>query len=240
MKRIETEIWVPDLEKKGYVKYTGQRKARDVFQEVSEALEEAGLYPDEYFSLASQFKYGDTVEFPVARELACYANWGGSEGIYLEVMVYTEIQNECKWVNFASGKTLDETHEAFIRMQYIAGYIYQLIMGDGRVHPRYILLDREKNGKLLIDRVDSEFSNYLTNILFHNDSKPMEHADEIALMSMIVKALPHSELQQEKLTELFQRNNILNSILPSCQKVFENCCREIERIVKTGSVENPK
>lgn len=34
MSRIETEIWEPHPEKKGMVRYVGQRKTADVFRDV--------------------------------------------------------------------------------------------------------------------------------------------------------------------------------------------------------------
>jgi hypothetical protein len=57
----------------------------------------------------------------------CYAQWGGSEGVYLEVdfLAWDENEHLYKQINFATGKTLGETNEDFDRMQYIAGCIYR-------------------------------------------------------------------------------------------------------------------
>ena len=69
-----------------------------------------------------------------------YAKWGGSEGIYLHVdfIVENTIYNNYETVNFAVGKSLQETTEAFDKMQFIAGRIYRAFMGDGTVRERHI------------------------------------------------------------------------------------------------------
>ena len=128
---IETEIWKRDPEKKGVLHYEGQRKTEEVFRELREFLEKEGLLPDEYFSMAYGFER-DYPLFPKTDDFRCYAQWGGSEGIYLEVDLLTRdpATGKQEWLNFATGKTLDESLEAFNKMQHTAGRIYCVLTRD--------------------------------------------------------------------------------------------------------------
>lgn len=139
VKKIETQVWVPSKEHPGCVEYKGQRNAREVYTDIRDLLKAEDLMPDEYFLIGNKFD-DITVEVPKVVDVICYAKWGGSEGIYLHVdfIVENNIYNNYETVNFAVGKSLKETTEAFDRMQYIAGRIYRAFMGDGTVHERYI------------------------------------------------------------------------------------------------------
>ena len=133
MSRIETEIWEPVPDKPGYVQYVGQRKVSEVFQDLENFLREENLYPDEYFLLSHDFCREPDQKMPRIRDVICYAQWGGSEGVYLEVELLAKhpIENQYVRVNFASGKTLDESGKDFDRMQYIAGRIYKAFTNEG-------------------------------------------------------------------------------------------------------------
>ena len=83
MSRIETEIWEPHPEKRGMVRYVGQRKTADVFRDVETFLKEENLYPEDYLKLSFGFE-SRYEEFPKMLDIRCYAQWGGNEGIYLQ------------------------------------------------------------------------------------------------------------------------------------------------------------
>lgn len=85
MSRIETEIWEPVPDQPGHVQYIGQRKVSEVFQDLENFLREENIYPDEYFLLNWDFENKLDSEMPRIADIFCYAQWGGSEGIYLEV-----------------------------------------------------------------------------------------------------------------------------------------------------------
>ena len=137
---IETEIWEPHPEKKGCLRYVGQRKAEEVFNELSQYLKEENIYPDEYFLLNHRFHSG--VLIPHVEDFICYAQWGGSEGIYLEVEFVVEKSDgrSCERINFATGKTLGESGEDYDRMQYIAGRIYRAFTDDAFRSSRYMVV----------------------------------------------------------------------------------------------------
>lgn len=132
MSRIETEIWEPVPDKPGCVQYVGQRKVSDVFQDLENFLREENIYPDEYFLLNHDFDDNLDLEMPHVEDVICYAQWGGSEGVYLEVELSVKHSTENRYtrVIFASGKTLGESNEDFDRMQYIAGRIYRAFTTD--------------------------------------------------------------------------------------------------------------
>lgn len=110
------------------------RTIQEVFNDIKKILIEEGLCPDEYFSLSYQISCHADEPFPEISGLLCNAQWGGSEGIYLDVAMNIFVSEEriYKQISFITGKTLSETEDAFDRMQYIGGYIYRLLMGDGQ------------------------------------------------------------------------------------------------------------
>lgn len=124
---IKTEVWEPVPGKPGYVRYICQRNAMEVFHDLENYLKKENLYPDEYFLLNEEYRKDSF--FPQARDIMCYAQWGGSEGVYLEVelVVKSSTDRSYKRVNFATGKTLGETDADYDRMQYIAGCIYKAL-----------------------------------------------------------------------------------------------------------------
>lgn len=239
MKTVETEIWVPHPEKEYHVVYKGQRKAKEVFEEIRDALAADGLLQmDEFFDYFSMsFRMEEQgMEFPKMDDLCCYAEWGSNEGIYLNVDILhdNKTQNRRERISFICAKTLEETETAFNRMQYIAGYIYRLFMGDRSVHARYAVVntgESEKNHIILKERVEKEFNDLLTKKLYHNEAKVHLYADEIALKAMILKVLSKCRFSKDKLEELLTMDNILESIVPLCQQVLEPSCYEIEDVL---------
>lgn len=248
MKIVETEIWAPHPEKKHYIVYKGQRKAKEVFEEIRDALVADGLLQmDEffdYFSMSFRMEEQE-MEFPKMDDIFCCAEWGSSEGIYLNVVILhdNKTQNRCEHINFICAKTLEETETAFNRMQYIAGYIYRLFMGDGSVHARYAVVNTgepEKNHIILKERVEKEFIDLLTQKLYHNEAKAHLYADEIALKAMIVKVLSKCRFPKNKLEELLTMDNILKGLMPLCQQVLEPSYYEIEdALMSSASLLSP-
>lgn len=82
MSVIETQIWEEIPEKKGYVRYVGQRKLIEVFNELEAYLKKEGICPEEYF-LPTHEAQPDTL-FPRG-DIRCYAQWGGSAGLILPI-----------------------------------------------------------------------------------------------------------------------------------------------------------
>lgn len=85
MKQIEFERWEPDAENPCKLKYAGQRTAEDVFHELEARLDSIGYLPDEYLLLDNRWQNGR--EMPRDAGFFCRTDYGGSEGIYLDVFL---------------------------------------------------------------------------------------------------------------------------------------------------------
>ncbi len=211
---IETRIYEDVPNKPGYVRAVGLRKAHEVFQELETTLKEAALLPDEYFSLSYHFKDKD-IPFPDWQDIYCYASWGNSEGIYLDVCIVTEEGNR---ICFATGKTLAEDSASFDRMQYIAGYIYKLFQGDRQTSPRYRMTPAKAVPSMdhLLRRVEAEYLEYLRTHLLHKQESVWDHGMDIGLRSMVLSALPQCQLSDEKIQELMASENALDMLTELC------------------------
>ncbi|MCI9553471.1 MAG: hypothetical protein HFE94_08060 [Acutalibacter sp.] len=239
MRKIETDIWVPNEEKKGWVKYAGQRKVREVWEELCTTLKEEGVYPPEYFLLERDFENREL--FPKLADVYCFTRWGSNEGIYIDVnmLISDEEEKKYKQIHFATGKSLGETEEEFDRMNYIAGYIYRLFMGNGSIHARYMLVPGKESQithKKLLKRAEYEAVAQMKQRMFLANSvgltRPIgDYADELAVKLMIVKAMQNFELPEDKLIELAKQENILDVIYPLCRKVMEPSLFEIEDLL---------
>ena len=210
MSRIETEIWEPHPDKKGMLQYVGQRKTEDVFRELETFLQEENIYPDEYLSMDIHFSDRYPL-FPQMRDIICYAQWGGSEGIYLEVdlLIRDAANNKNESVHFVTGKTLEESQEAYDRMQYIAGCIYKAFTEEGFVSSRYVILKSkaEKKGvthETLTAKLEQECKDMLRDRLLHKRESLSEIAGELRQRLQIL-----DEFRGSHVFESFPRENSL-------------------------------
>lgn len=235
MKIIATQNWEPVPDKPGLIKVVSQRKAVEVFRELEDALRNAGLYPDEYFLLDTDF-LDEKIDFPEISDLTCFAQWGTNEGIYLDVelIVYDRENNRCNRKHFATGKTLAEDSASFDRMQYIAGYIYRLFTGDLQTSSRYILNGKaEKNEQALLAKIHAEYREYLLRNLVHKQTELSEVTVGIGLRSMIVHELPKCFLPEDKLEELLQSDNALDLLTKICKPILEADAFEINDLISS-------
>ena len=85
MKQIEFERWEPDAENPCKLNYAGQRTAEDVFHELEARLDSVGYLPDEYLLLDTRWQNGR--EMPRDAGFFCRTDYGGSEGIYLDMFL---------------------------------------------------------------------------------------------------------------------------------------------------------
>ncbi len=219
MKRIETNIFEQVQDQPGMERIVGRKKAVDVFAELESALKEANLLPDDYFHLDTHFK-DEKCLIPDLSDVICYAKWGGSEGIYLDVYLcgYDEVTGKCQKFHFATGKTLREDSYAFDRMQYIAGYIYNLFEGFEQQSSRYVLQAKNKEVQrdTLMEKIRTEYLDYLKNVFVHNFSDPADVGIEVGIRSMIVSELPNCTLPKDKVNELYYADNSLDVLTKKC------------------------
>ena len=236
MKHIETNIFEQVEDRPGMVRIVGRKKAVDVFAELESALKEANLLPDEYFLLDNKFEDENRL-IPDLRDVVCYANWGESEGIYLDVYLcgYDDVTDKHQSFHFATGKTLCEDSYAFDRMQYIAKYIYKLFEGFGQQSSRYVLQAKNKEVQrdTLMEKIRTEYLDYLKNIFVHNFSDPADVGFEVGIRSMIVSELPNCSLSEEKVNELYYADNALEILTKICVDITKADKSEINESISS-------
>ena len=138
MKQIEFERWEPDAENPCKLKYAGQRTAEDVFHELEARLDSVGYLPDEYLLLDNRWQNGR--EIPKGADFFCKTDYGGSEGIYLDVFLEWYEDSQRKTEHFMTGKTLGESGADLDRMFLISAAITKAFRGDNSIHARYMML----------------------------------------------------------------------------------------------------
>ena len=138
MKRIEFERWEPDAENPRRLKYAGQRAAEEVYQELKARLDSVGYLPDEYLLLDNRWQNGR--EMPRDAGFFCRTDYGGSEGIYLDMFLEWYEDSQRRTEHFMTGKTLGESGADMDRMSLISSAITKAIRGDNSVHARYIVV----------------------------------------------------------------------------------------------------
>ena len=138
MKQIEFERWEPDAENPRRLTYAGQRTAEDVFHELEAQLDSVGYLPDEYFSMDWRWEHGRQI--PKGAYFFCKTDYGGSEGIYLDMFLEWYEDSQHKTEHFMTGKTLGESGADMDRMSLISSAITKAFRGDNSVHARYMVV----------------------------------------------------------------------------------------------------
>ena len=138
MKQIEFERWEPDAENPHKLNYAGQRTAEEVFHELEARLDSVGYLPDEYFIMDPSWEDGR--EIPKDANFFCRTDYGGSEGVYLDVFLEWVKDSQLKRELFITGKTLGESGTDLDRMFLISSAITKAFRGDNSVHARYMVI----------------------------------------------------------------------------------------------------
>ena len=118
MEIIEFEKWKPSAENPRKREYAGQRMAQEVFEELKQRLESQGYLPDEYFLMDQHWENGR--EIPKNADIFCTTDYGGSEGVYLDVYLKWPQDGKPVTKSFITGKTLGENGNDLDRMFLIS------------------------------------------------------------------------------------------------------------------------
>ena len=145
MKQIEFERWEPDAENPRRLTYAGQRTAEDVFHELETQLDSGGYLPDEYFTMDWRWEHGRQIA--KGADFFCKTDYGGSEGIYLDVYLEWQEGDKPKKECFITGKTLGESGADLDRMFLISSAITKAFRGDNSVHARYMVVGGQAETK---------------------------------------------------------------------------------------------
>lgn len=132
LKTLEVDRWEPS-EKKGMLKHVGMISPQEAFDVLDEHLKKSGMLPDEYFS-PNSWAWKGVNELPDYVQASCTVNWGGNEGIYLDIsLLYRDEQQQLQRFNFATGKTLGTSGDDFLRMSRIAAECSMMLNGRGEI-----------------------------------------------------------------------------------------------------------
>lgn len=133
IKSFEVDRW-SEKDEKGRVKHIGMLIMGEVFKMLKEHLLSKDMLPDEYF-LINQDDWHEDRELPEYDYAICIPNFGGSEGIYLDIsLVYDDEQKQRQHMRFATGKTLEEGADAFLKMARIAAECSLMLNGHGTIY----------------------------------------------------------------------------------------------------------
>lgn len=120
-----------------------KRAAQEVFHELKYRLESMGYLPDEYFLLDSQWENGR--EIPEDADIFCTTDYGGSEGVYLDVYLKWYEDNKPVTKSFITGKTLGENGNDLDRMFLISSAITKAFHGDNATHARFMRINGQED-----------------------------------------------------------------------------------------------
>lgn len=184
MKTIDFDIWEPNPEKPGTVRRVGQRTAQEVFAELQYRLESTGYLPDEYFLLSDEWRNGK--EIPEGAGFFCTVDYGGSEGVYLDVYLKWHDEQTQKSVtkNFITGKTLGDTGSDLDRMYLIASAVTKAFNGDGGTYARYIRLGGPDSPGGMVMHLNREEQRQLINSLAEHRGRLKE---EFAVVERLLR-----------------------------------------------------
>ena len=148
MEPIELSRWEPSPEDPRRKQYAGQRTAQEVFEELSHRLEGMGYLPDECFLMNRDWENGR--EIPRDADIFCTTDYGGSEGVYLDVSLQWYENNRTVTRNFITGKTLGETGADLDRMFLISSAITKAFHGDRGTYARYLRRGEQSEPEAMI------------------------------------------------------------------------------------------
>lgn len=152
MEPIELSRWEPSPEDPRRKQYAGQRTAQEVFEELRHRLEGMGYLPDEYFLMNRDWENGR--EIPRGADIFCTTDYGGSEGIYLDVSLQWYENDRTVTRNFITGKTLGETGADLDRMFLISSAITKAFHGDRGTYARYLSCGEQPEPEAMIVHLD--------------------------------------------------------------------------------------
>lgn len=95
-----------------------------------------GYLPDEYFLMDREWENGR--EIPKDADIFCTTDYGGNEGVYLDVYLKWYEDSRPVTKSFITGKTLGETGADLDRMFLISSAITKAFHGDGETYARHL------------------------------------------------------------------------------------------------------
>lgn len=151
-KSIEVDKW-SEPDERHRVEHSGMMGGKEVYEQLKAHLEKKGMLPEEYFLLDRDIE--TLPELPDYDFALCIPNYGGSEGVYLDICLFLHIKGRRECKSFITGKTLKEGADAFLWMARIAAECSLMLNGRGHSY-------RQENTELVLGQKEAE---YLRNLL---------------------------------------------------------------------------
>ena len=172
MNQIELAHWATSAQDPRRTEYAGQRTAQEVFSELEYRLKSTGYLPDEYFLLDSEWEHGR--EIPKDADIFCTTDYGGSEGVYLDVYLKWREDGKSITKSFITGKTLGESGADMDRMFLISSAITKAFHGDSGSYARYVRLGEPENSGGAVVHLSAEERRTLIDALVEHRNQLME------------------------------------------------------------------
>ena len=175
MNIIELERWKPSADNPHKLEYAGQRTGREVFAELKQRLESLGLLPEEYFLIGRRWEHGE--EIPKDADMFVTTDYGGNEGIYLDIYMKWYEDNKPVTKTFATGRTLGDTGADLDRMFLISSAITKAFHGDHGQYARYQTLHPDQNSEQMIVSLSPAEHKLFVEALIEHREKMLHQVD---------------------------------------------------------------
>lgn len=157
-----------------HVKLVGTKTYRQIFDELTEHLKALDFVPEDYFELSPHINDPDA-QIPLdTYSFHANADWGYNEGVYVDIWFTTEN----KQFEYATGKTLAEDIETYVKMSRIAAECQLMLNGGLMEIPEdiknklYPPEPRSNQGYTIIDSVTANAREY---VLGKNENAPAQY-----------------------------------------------------------------
>ena len=177
METIKLEKWESSPKNSRQMEYKGQYTAQEVFEELKHRLDSMGYLPDEYFLLDRAWEDGR--EIPRNADIFCTTDYGGSEGIYLDVYLKWYEDGAPITKSFITGKTLGESGADLDRMFLISSAITKAFHGDGGTYARYRKLGEQPEPEDMILHLNPSEQRLFINALVEQRERLVEQTSGV-------------------------------------------------------------
>ena len=177
MEMIKLSRREPSREGTQKMEETEQRVALEVFEELKYQLESMGYLPDEYFLMDREWENGR--EIPKDADIFCTTDYGGSEGIYLDVYLKWYENGQPVIQSFITGKTLGESGADLDRMFLISSAITKAFHGEGGAYSRYLRTGEQPEPESMILHLSPSEQRIFINALVEQRERMVEQTNGV-------------------------------------------------------------
>lgn len=194
--------------------FGGKMNLVELYEKIKSHLNKMNLLPDEYFEFNSYMFSNSELNVDEDISISCNTEWGGSEGIYIDV--YLDYLDKGKDA-IITGKSLGETEADFDRMHYIAGEIYKYVNGSSGQYARYFRLKSKKEDMIKEMAIEQLKEKARKKLYYSGAAMNQVDMKKLGLILIIIANLQELELTDEKWQELCQAEEPLDLLYERCK-----------------------